>query len=321
MKILFATLIALYFSKQFLEYIYEIDAYFIISGILIFIILYNFLRLLSSKDVVVFTSVIIFSFFSTLLINQNLNDNYLNLVFLYLLQPLAVFSFFIDKNPNVIKDRSEFALKIISLSSIPLFLGCIYFYGVHFLGVTDLFKIYTIEYSNTDGNFTLRNTSFLGSSLMVAGISLIQFLASKYLDMKLNKKIFSYCAIFALMSIAFSLSRRGILPVMLYYFMILLWYSRSRGIKLISYSFGVLTIMLIAAPGLLEILYLRAFSIFDIVNDTSNVSRIELMWQGLVEIFRQPWGLGFGALSSVGFTPQEVLILESVKVTESAIIS
>ena len=79
--------------------------------------------------------------------------------------------------------------------------------------------------------------------------------------------------------------------------------------------------MLIAAPGLLEILYLRAFSIFDIVNDTSNVSRIELMWQGLVEIFRQPWGLGFGALSSVGFTPQEVLILESVKVTESSIIS
>jgi hypothetical protein len=161
----------------------------------------------------------------------------------------------------------------------------------------------------------------MGSSLMLAGISLIQFLASKYLEMKSNKKIFTYCAFLALMSIAFSLSRRGILPVMLYYSLILFWYSKSRGTKLISYSFGILTIVFIVSPGLLEILYLRVFSIFDIVNDTSNISRIELMSRGIIDILRQPWGLGFGSLSSVGYSVEQVWESENIRVTESSIIS
>ena len=90
---------------------------------------------------------------------------------------------------------------------------------------------------------------------------------------------------------------------------------------MISYSFGIFTIMFIAAPGLLEILYLRAFSTFDIVNDTSNISRLELMGRGLVDIFRQPWGLGFGSLSSVGYTFEQVWESDTIRVTESAIIS
>tara|TARA_Y200000002_G_scaffold361983_1_gene348607 strand:- start:9401 stop:10627 length:1227 start_codon:yes stop_codon:yes gene_type:complete len=321
MKILYVIITLLYLLKHVFESVYAFDVYPIISGLLLLIIFLNLSRVVSSKDIYLFTSVIFFSFFSTLLFNQNLNDNFLNLVFIYFLQPLAIFSFFIDKNLNDIKDRSEFALRVISISSIPVFLGGIYFYAVHLLGIADLFQIYAIEFTNTAGNFTLRNTSFTGSSLMLAGIALIQFLAAQYLSMNSNKIIYTLCIFCALMSIAFSLSRRGILPVMFFYSVILLWYSRSRGIKLILYSLGFLTITFMVAPGLIEILLFRVNSIFDLINDTSNASRIELMWQGLVEIIRQPWGLGFGALSSVGYTSQEVWMLESVQVTESSIIS
>ena len=276
MKLLYILVTALYFSKQFFEYTYSFDVYPVITGILLLVIFSNFLRLFSSKYVLTFTSVILFSFLSTFLINQNLNDNYLNLVFIYFLQPLAIFSFFIGKNQKSLEDMSRFILMVLSLSSIPLFLGCIYFYLVHLAGFPDTFEVYAIEFTNAGKQITLRNTSFMGSSLMLSGIALVQFLASKYLSMNSDRRIFNLCVFFSLMSIGLSLSRRGILPVLLFYALILLWHSRSRVLKLVLFSFGGFTIAFIAYPQVVEILFLRIFSIFDVVNDTSNISRIEL---------------------------------------------
>lgn len=139
--------------------------------------------------------------------------------------------------------------------------------------------------------------------------------------MNSDRRIYALCVFFALMSIGFSLSRRGILPVMLFYFLILLWHSRSRGIKLILVALGVFTITSIAAPELLEILFLRIFSIFNLVTDTSNASRIELMGKGIVDILRQPWGLGFGSLTSIGYSLEQVWESENIRVTESSIVS
>ena len=210
---------------------------------------------------------------------------------------------------------------VLSISSIPVFFGSIYFYLVHLLGLPDPFGIYAIEFTSAGHRITLRNTSFMGSSLLLSGIALVQFLASKYLSMNLGKKFFSLCVFCALMSIAFSLSRRGLLPVMLFYFLLLLWHPRTQGIKVILFGMGALTSLFIVYPGTFEILFLRAFSIFDIINDTSNASRIELMGNGIVEIVLQPWGLGFGSLSSIGYTLEQVWASESVRVTESSILS
>ena len=324
MKALYAIVISLYFLKQFFEYAYAIDVYPVISGMLLLIIVLNFVRLFSSKDVLVYISVIVFSFFSTLLIAQSVNDNYLNSIFIYFLQPLAIFSIFIGKNKNSTKEISRFILIVLSLSSIPLFLGCIYFYLVHLVGFPDPFEIYEIEFTSLQGGgnyITLRNTSFMGSSLILCGVALIQFLASKYLSMNSEIRIFSLCVFCALMSIAFSLSRRGILPVMLFYFLILFWDSGSKVIKFILFTLGAFMITFIVSPELLEILFLRTISIFDFVNDSSNISRIELMGKGIFDILRQPWGLGFGSLSSIGYSVEQVREIASVRVTESSIIS
>ena len=104
-------------------------------------------------------------------------------------------------------------------------------------------------------------------------------------------------------------------------YFIVLWHPRTQGIKVILFGMGALTSLFIVYPGTFEILFLRAFSIFDIINDTSNASRIELMGNGIVEIVLQPWGLGFGSLSSIGYTLEQVWASESVRVTESSILS
>ena len=163
--------------------------------------------------------------------------------------------------------------------------------------------------------------ALMGLSLILSGVALIQFLASQYLYLIVGKNFYRFASMFALLSVLLSLSRRAILPILIYYFIISILYPKRHGIKLFVFGSFVILLSILFVPDIFLVLWVRITSIFDVVNDSSNISRLTLMFEGLTDVILRPWGLGFGTLSSVGYTQEEVWTLEEARVTESAIIT
>ena len=321
MKLIFTIILLTYLSKVFVEKIFYLDIYPFIFSLLISVVLFQALSKKINKYLLLFVGSILLSFFTTTFINQNLSHNYQNMIFLYLLQPVAIIMLMRFKTIELSALNSFFVLKTISWTSIPLLIGCTYFYCVHLLGFPDPFEVFYIELTTAGSEVVLRNPSFMGSSLLLCGVALVQFLSSQYLYSLTNQNIYKLISMFALLSVLLSLSRRAILPILIYYFVVFILYPKRRGLKILMYSFLGFVAAILLIPDIFSLILMRIISIFDIVNDSSNVSRVKLMFEGLRDVILKPWGLGFGSLSSVGYTVEEVHKLDEARVTESAVIT
>lgn len=299
----------------------SIQIYPVIACILIAFIISKFNSLASKRNAVIFVATLTVSFMYTTLINGQVHGNYSNIFFLYLLQPLAIVCFFsFESRSNCIK-RSILASKAICMLSVPIFCGCIYFYLVHLANFPDPAEIFAVEFTWAGGEVVLRNPSFLGSSLLLCGVSLIQFLLGQYIWRIRGEYIYLVFSLLAVINIGLSVSRRALLPVLLFFLILVLLNPRKYAAKVLLLLTCIFGVIFAYDPHIFSLFIKKLFSIFDIFNDSSNVSRVTLMLAGIEDILLRPWGLGFGALSSVGYTVQEVHSLENVRVTESSIIS
>jgi hypothetical protein len=182
-------------------------------------------------------------------------------------------------------------------------------------------NIFAVEYTSAGGEVVLRNPSFLGSSLILCGVSLIQFLLGQYIWRIKGEYIYFVFSLLAVINIGLSVSRRALLPVLLFFLILVLLNPRKYAAKVFMLLTCIFGTIFVFDPHIFFLFIQKLFSIFDIVSDSSNVSRVTLMLAGIEDILLRPWGLGFGTLSSVGYTVQEVHSLENVRVTESSIIS
>ena len=287
---------------------------------MIFVLVQAFTKKIE-KNLLLFVFLISISFVVTYLINQRLSATYKNLIFLYLVQPLAIIMFMRGSTINISIFNGFFVLKLISWSAIPLSAGCLYFYCVHLLGFGDPFDVFYVEFTEAGSEIVLRNPSFMGSSLLLCGVALIQFLASQYLYLTTNKYFYQFFSMLALTSVLLSLSRRAILPILVYYIILGILYPKKHGVNLVIFGTTVVVLASVFVPGIFSVLMARIVSIFDVVNDSSNASRLALMQEGISDIILKPWGLGFGTLSSVGYTQEEVWKLGEARVTESTLIT
>ena len=181
-----------YFSKVFFEKIFDFDIYPLIFGLMMIIVLVQAFTKKIEKNLLLFVFLISISFVVTYLINQRLSATYKNLIFLYLVQPLAIIMFMRGSTINISIFNGFFVLKLISWSAIPLSAGCLYFYCVHLLGFGDPFDVFYVEFTEAGSEIVLRNPSFMGSSLLLCGVALIQFLASQYLYLTTNKYFYQF---------------------------------------------------------------------------------------------------------------------------------
>lgn len=321
MKLLLVIILFLYLAKESLINIYSIDVYPVILSLLLVILFIQLIRFRINKDFMIFILLIFVSMIITTTIMGDINKNFLNMVFIYIIQPAALLSLITGINDEQKKSFSLFSLYLISYSTYVTFLGGIYFYLVHIYQYPDPYDIFPIEYTSAGELVTLRNTNFLGSALMFAGIALIQFLTSKYLYYLNGRLFFNITSYLALICIAFSLSRRAILPIILFYLFLFFMSSRSTKLKFIFGSVILIVSFSIIFPEIFDILALRTMSIFNIVSDTSNISRMISIQSGLKDIIFSPWGVGFGSLSSVGYEVEVARSSNEIRVTESSIVT
>ena len=88
----------------------------------------------------------------------------------------------------------------------------------------------------------------------------------------------------ALTSVLLSLSRRAIL-LLVYYIILGILYPKKHGVNLVIFGTTVVVLASVFVPGIFSVLMARIVSIFDVVNDSSNASRLALMQEGLVILF------------------------------------
>jgi len=97
-----------------------------------------------------------------------------------------------------------------------------------------------------------------------------------------------------------SLSRRAFVPLLVVIFYLI---QDLSIVKKRNFGFSVLIVFGVLAFALPDIsleVFNRFISIFDIGSGSNNVSRLEAIWFGVTQIFVNPFGTGFGSLSSVG---------------------
>lgn len=317
----FSILVTLYCANVFISNTFQVSAYPIISIFLITAILVNNHKLATDKYVITATFIFMLSSCFAAVVNGGIPGNYLQMIYIYIVQPLAVYTIFKNK---LVEDRisaSYTAGNIICFATIPIFLGSVYFYGVHLAGFPDPNAVFGIEFTTAGNSAVIRNRSFLGLSLILGGVSLVQFLLAQYMHRLTGDRFYLVISTLALLNTVFSISRRAILPILIFYVFYMILnpkrFAPKALIKIMLLGFAVYLV----DPKILNHILNKFYSIFDIINDPSNVSRIKLISLGLEDIILRPWGLGFGALSSVGYSVDEVHSLDNVRVTESAIIS
>lgn len=300
--------------------LYDFDVYPLVAIILALnIIVGFFLRRLPTQ---LYLYTLLFFCFSItgFLSSGYFPDNYPNMFYILLLQPAALLAWF-----SVVGDPRRSAirlLKFLSMLTVPLFLGGVWFYGVYFYGFPDPYYIFVLEFTETAGAVTLRNSAFFGSSLIFCGVALICFLSSVYLHYELQKKQFLLFELAGLLCVFMSLSRRAILPVIVFYFLLFFFRSsNSSRLKMLVVSASAILGFFVAEPGILSLATDRIWSIFDITTDKGNVSRISLMVDGLKNIIFHPFGSGLGTQSAIGYSVEEVKASSSVAVTESTVIT
>lgn len=319
--LIYYLILILYFSKEFWEKAFLTDVYPIIACLLFLIICSGFDKFIRYKSSILFIFVIIISFLYTSLISGRVNNNFGNVIFIYLIQPVAILCFFSSESESKQLKRIFLASYAICSLSIPLFIGSVYFFLVHVSNFPDPSEIFSVEYTTAGGEVVLRNASFMGASLLLCGVSLVQFLLSQYIWQLRGEYSYLIFSSLSLLNIGLSLSRRALLPVIIFYFVLILLNPKRNAIRVLLFFSCLFAIITVYDPTLLTLFLKKIASIFDTVTDPSNASRITLMLAGLEDILLRPWGLGFGSLSSIGYSQEEVWKFKDIRVTESTLIS
>ena len=313
-------IIALYIAKVPLEKLSGLDIYPIVTTLILIIILKNVFKPTLAKDLLYYIFILVTSICISMVYTQYIAGNFINMVFILILQPIGVI-LLITKNKTPYTTSQNW-LQWISYISCISFLGAIYFYLVHLIGFPDPYEIFALEFTRAGESVVLRNPSLYGLSLIFCGVSLITFLSSAYLHYELGKSKFVILEVISVLCLFMSLSRRGLLPIIIFYMCLFVFKLKFSTKKKFLITFSLMLVILyISQPILLEIAYDRVVSIFNISNDRSNISRITLIAEGVRTILLNPLGTGLGTLSAIGYTVEDVKSLNNVRVTESSIIT
>jgi hypothetical protein len=214
-------------------------------------------------------------------------------------------------------------IKFVALTGVISFAGTIFYY-INFLYDVGVFRpIFTPEITITYGALQLKNTSIYGSSLIAGVLSLVQASCCAYLLKKGYPRIWWFVFFLCVVTLIASLSRRAFVPLMIVIFYLIRdWNLVKKGKFYASmlFLFGVLAFM---SPDLFVNIFNRFTSIFDMGStfDGGNQSRLNAIWFGFNQIFNNPFGTGFGSLSSIGKETKDLWAANDIQgflgVTES----
>ena len=234
--------------------------------------------------------------------------------FIFIAQPLLVYI------ACYVSDDEFFYIKILSKLAIMSFFGSIYFYLALFNLVPDPAGIFSPEFTSiSDVTIVIRNTSIYTNSLVASGVGLVHACASGFMFHQSRKRIYLLLLMMSLFVIFATLSRRGFVPAFLV--MAGVYYSMNYRVK---FQAAILFLLLSSYSiffygNFVAILISRILSGLDFSGeDSGNISRIMLIKKGLMVALENPFGSGFGTLSSIG--KEHSVILESegfITVTES----
>ena len=267
---------------------YAIGAFFIIFGVLV-----SRWRKSYSKRFVLFLLIMI----STCLIHYQLGRisvGFFETFLCYVVFPTLAYVISIDDVDQ------DIIIKFVGLTGILSFIGTSLYYLNVFYELGQFSIIFKPEITITFGEIQLKNTSIYGSSLIAGVIALVQASCCAFLLKKGHSKVWWIVFILCLIVLFASLSRRAFVPLLVVIFYLI---QDLSIVKKRNFGFSVLIVFGVLAFALPDIsleVFNRFISIFDIGSGSNNVSRLEAIWFGVTQIFVNPFGTGFGSLSSVG---------------------
>ena len=194
----------------------------------------------------------------------------------------------------------DIIIKFVGLTGILSFIGTSLYYLNIFYELGQFSIIFKPEITITFGEIQLKNTSIYGSSLIAGVMALVQASCCAFLLKKGHSKVWWIVFILCLIVLFASLSRRAFVPLLVVIFYLI---QDLSIVKKRNFGFSVLIVFGVLAFALPDIsleVFNRFISIFDIGSGSNNVSRLEAIWFGVTQIFVNPFGTGFGSLSSVG---------------------
>jgi len=267
---------------------YAIGAFFIIFGVLV-----SRWRKSYSKRFVLFLLIMI----STCLIHYQLGRisvGFFETFLCYVVFPTLAYVISIDDVDQ------DIIIKFVGLTGILSFIGTSLYYLNIFYELGQFSIIFKPEITITFGEIQLKNTSIYGSSLIAGVMALVQASCCAFLLKKGHSKVWWIVFILCLIVLFASLSRRAFVPLLVVIFYLI---QDLSIVKKRNFGFSVLIVFGVLAFALPDIsleVFNRFISIFDIGSGSNNVSRLEAIWFGVTQIFVNPFGTGFGSLSSVG---------------------
>ncbi len=234
--------------------------------------------------------------------------------YIYCVQPLAVYLICANQNDPLL------FIRFISKLAIVSFLGSVYFYFVVIGLAPDLNGIFAPEFTTINGeSLVIRNTSIYTNSLVASGIGLIHLCASAFMFKATGKKRYLFLLTISLFVILATLSRRAFVPAFFVCVVVFFAFSFTTKARVIVISGVALGLASIYFSSYLFLLVDRILSGLDFSGrDQSNISRLILIQQGLLIAAQEPFGSGFGTLSSIGKTHDSILESQGfLGVTES----
>lgn len=297
----------LYILKQiidiwFRDYSYAIIATLLFLVLIIFIVSQKFKI---SKTLNIYTLIFILIILISFLFKKEYNIGYVEGLFIYFIQPvILVFAF-----QNLTYKQSLHLCWLISRAVLISFVGMIAYYMYLFYGIGYWFQDpgeehALFELTNVGDTLGIRNISIYGNSLVAAGIGLVHLSATLiYAEIKKDK--FSHvCIILAFIFIFLTMSRRAEVPAVI---IVALYIFRSE-IKIRNFIF-LASAILIAYVAFFDqsasFVFDRFFSTFS-MSSVSDGNRINASYNGILHALDQPFGTGFGTLSSIGKTVENI---------------
>jgi hypothetical protein len=308
-------IILLYLFKQILLVEFSFDAYGAVVIILSFLGVISVLRYRGGVPLSVTGYFLIFHLsISLYLLNGGIvAEGYYEGYFVYFLQP---FILWISLRGGV--TDTERVLNFIANTVFISAIGVILFYINIFSPLGFYEEIFKLEFTKIDSNVVIRNTSIYGNSLIAAGIGLIQLCSAAILIALGYKKHF-FTLIVSFLFIASTLSRRSIVAGIVVLCVLYLMLPKSSKNAMLKIAATSSFFLLIYAWEYVFIFIDRVVSSIDFsAENASNTSRIHAIWTGILIIFSSLIGVGFGSLSSLGKTVEDIHLSETfIGVTES----
>lgn len=214
-------------------------------------------------------------------------------------------------------------IKFVALTGLISFSGSIFYYLNILLDFGFFSEVFSTEFTITYGSVQLKNTSIYGSSLIAGVLSLVQAACCAYLIKSNHSKLWWVLLILCLFTLFASLSRRAFIPLLIVLFFLIKDWSSSGKLTFYAVVFLFCSIATILFPDIITNLFSRFISIFDYGStfEGGNKSRFDAIWFGISQALTNPFGTGFGSLSSIGKDTEDLISGTSIQgflgVTES----